>query len=163
MPVSPGNFVSLALERLRSQLAQCSTFQAEVGAASATAALDSIHYVDTTTTDPPFAVIDYGDRLSMTRHARGERNHASVEGELRLILRFAITSTDTEAEAALRFLNAAGGILAELWQLAGAGGYLDLLRVDQAGPAVRPSVKEAKSKGDFYQVEYLVEYEGAVL
>jgi len=163
MAVTPTGIASLPLKHLRDQLSESSAFQAEVGAANAAAALAFIHYVASATTAPPLAVVDFGDRLSFARQARGSRNFPLQQGEVFLTLRFAITAGDTEAEAGLRFMNVVGAIVADLWGTAGRAGFLDLDQVVQESPPSRPPVKEAKSKGDFYQVTFVLGYEGGVV
>lgn len=156
---TPSGIASLPLKYLRDTLAACATFQALTGAANAAAALAFVHYVSTTSTTYPFAVVDWGRSASWTKDSGGSRNYMDQEGELVLLLRASVSSSADadEGDEAVTFMNTVGAIVGELLVLAGQGGYLDIERVSHGMPE-RPTYDEAKSSGDFHQIVLTIGY-----
>ena len=159
---TPSGSLSLPLKYMRDTLAASATFQTLVSALNATEALDSIFYVSTTTTTPPFAVVDWsasGPIADWDQDSYGARNRFEQTGSLEVILQAAVSSsTDAqESDEAITFGNTVGAIVDELLELAGQAAYLDITRV-QAGPLMRPRQEEIASAGDFYQVVLTVEW-----
>jgi len=169
MAVAASGFVSKPLGYLRTTLAASSTFQTWTGAADATEALDYIYVVSTPTDDAddeanvpdaPFALVDWGEDFARTAEADGARNHFVLSGSLALLLRGAVDADHDDADAAMTFLNAVGGIMADLEALAGTAGYLDIREMSFIERPARPGTDEAQTHGDFYQVIIRVEFAG---
>lgn len=159
--VAPAGIFSLPLKYLRDTLAASASFQVWVGAADATEAAARVFYVSTAAMTLPLAVLDWGAG-DLEADAGGSRSWYRQEGELLLLLRGSVSSSEDadEAAEAMNFMNTIGVIVSEVLALSGQPGYLDVLRVSH-GPPVRPTHKQAKTSGDFYQVELRVRYRGS--
>ena len=168
MTVTPSGFLSLPLGYLRLSLAGTeaeTAFQAWVGAVDAEAALDLI--VVCADSDPTsglgnFAAVTWDVGLERRRESGGARSHFAGSGALRLLLHERIDPAHTEAEAAFAFLDSAGAILAQLEQLAGTAGYLDIEAVTLVSGPARPTEDQEATLagGAFYEAEWRITYRG---
>jgi len=78
------------------------------------------------------------------------------EGDLIMVYRGAVSAAHTDAEAAWTFLNKCGAIIADMEELAGTAGYLDIYEIARFRGPFRPDEKEARTSGDYYEVWYRV-------
>lgn len=160
---TPSGLASLPLKYLRDTLAACSAFQTMVGAANATEALDSIHYVAAPGgTAFPLAVVYFAGQQDGDVYAGGVRNHFEHTGELGLHLYGAVSDVSDAAigDEQLAFMNTVGAILGDLVQLAGQAGYLSVTSWSLS-PPMRPDEDEARSNRDYHLAEILVRFASA--
>lgn len=108
----------------------------------------------------PLAIVDWMPGRSKRAVATGTRTHFDGAGELLLLFRGPVDSEHDEEEAAYAFQNKIGAIIAEIEQLAGRAGYLDIRELRQISGPQRPGEDELQSDGDYYQAIYAVSWEG---
>jgi len=161
---TPSGHLSLPLKYLRDTVAASSTFQGGVGAANAEEAAEKVYYVAVSGPEADFAVVDWEANYARRAEAGGSRNWFEGEGDLVLVLRAAVSSEDDAGTAAIKFQNWVGGVLADMEELAGTAGYLDIRAFELMDQPARPETDEKQAKknaggalvGDFYQVAYRV-------
>lgn len=165
MPVTPTGPLSLPLHYLRQTLADAPAFRTWVGASGGgaqAAALARIHPVAAYAFTMPFAVVDWTPDQSFASYAGGARNHAQQRGALEIVFRDSINPAHDEADAAYTFLNSLGGVINDLWSLAGTAGYLDITEISLVHGPHRPEEDEVKAAGDFYQAVFKVSYQSVL-
>lgn len=108
----------------------------------------------------PVAIVDWMPGRSKRAVATGTRTHFDGEGELLLLFRGEVDGGHDEEQAAYVFQNKIGAILADIEQLAGRAGYLDIREIRQVSGPQRPDEDELKTAGDYYQAIYAVRWEG---
>ena len=159
MTVTPSGMLSLPLNYLKLTLAASSTFQAMVSAADAAAALAFIHPVQTDE-QPPFAVLDWDPGWRRTAIAGGSRNVFQQDGTLTLLLRAMIDGEHDEEEAAYTFINDVGDIIADMEELAGTAGFLNITTISITDGPSRPTADEVTALGyDFYEIILSIAFE----
>jgi len=168
-PGTPTGLASLPLHYLRHTVAGSASFQAGVGVGNETQALEHVYAVSAGPRDLPWALVDWGPDFAREKVAGGSRNFFDQAGVLALVFRAAVESSDTDSEAAYRFMNTVGAVVADMEQLAGLPGYLNITGIVLAGGPRRPSEDEVAGAvdddddlliGDFYEVVYGVTFEG---
>jgi len=138
---------ALVLAEMETLLANCPAFQTWVGAASAAAAAESIHWGRTVSTTRPLVVIQDEDvganRIGMSAYGHEGRLSLQFEGE--------IAEADREDAKAARygFDNALGAILANLEALAGTDAFLSMASWRFSQLPVRGS-EEEEADGNYY-------------
>jgi len=166
---TPAGMISLPLKYLRDTVAASSTFQGWVGVANAEEAAERVHYVAVEGAQMPFALVDWEANFARRAEGGGTRYWFAGEGDLVLVFRAAVSSDDDAGEAAVKFLNKCGGVIADMEAIAGTAGYLDISAIELLDPPSRPERDEKQAKtaaggdlvGDFYQVAYRVAFGSA--
>ena len=172
MVVIPTGIISLPLSFLRNNIINSDTFQTWVGVVTPPAARAHVYNVDlgTLAADPdativsamPFIIVDWADNFARVATAGGSRTQFSQEGELAMLFRAAIDPDDLDSvsDAAYAFLNPGGGIITDIESLAGVEGYLDIVSIRKEFGPHRPEEDESSSVGHYYEMSFLVEFEG---
>ena len=141
MPVAPANPISKALYYLGLTLADAAAFRTWVGAINQAEAL--AHIYEQALPDPaagaahtrselegyrPFAIIfvDAEEGFAFDRDAYGGAADFAHRGALWIMLEQTVDTQLTAAESDRDWLNALGGIINDMEELAGQAGYLDI-------------------------------------
>jgi len=155
MPVTPTGPEAAPLAGLETMISESATFQAWVGAASATLAKASIHWVeeDEGNLTRPYALIDFADSNVDTISGVGLNNTYTTGGAFFVMFEWDVTAGLDWRDAFITFLNTMGAIGNEM--------------LAQSGTADVPSIKTRsriklardKRKGvDFIQAVYQITY-----
>lgn len=168
MSVNPTGMVSLPLHYLRETIAATSAFQTWTGTANKAAALAYVPVLVDTVGDLPVCAVGWGEGLARSVVAGGTHSHFVQEGDLSMLFLGAISGDHDEADAAYTFLNSIGAILADMEELAGTAGYLDIrgFVLDLGPRRANEDEKKALRKaagglvGDYFQMGFAVEYGG---
>ena len=110
--------------------------------------------------DLPFCLVDWGPNFRRRAAAGGARTHFEQEGDLAMLFRAGIDPAHDEETAAWAFLNVIGAVIADMEELAGTAGYLDISAITRERGPYRPEEDEVKTAGDFYEAVYRVEWSG---
>jgi len=154
MPVTPTGILSEPLATLRLLVAACPAFQAWVGAASESEALDRVHLLVTPENPPhPLALIDFGD-VARERQAVTTGGKWKMRSGSDLLLWFRSEASGDEPDATFTFTNAVGAILEEMEARAGAYalGYPGITSMEMPVPPMRTKEEDRPSEGDIFEV-----------
>jgi hypothetical protein len=165
MPVTPTSSLALYLANLRTLIAASATFQAWVGADDAAAAAAHVHLIGL---PPPNGEEFTADELSALRpfvivgfHPRdGVQFSRVADQEYEESARVAFSFEDEVApenarnydDAAIDFLNQAGGTLKDMQDLAGTDGYLSVHEFRMEKAPTRADQTAAAGRGDYLVV-----------
>ncbi len=109
----------------------------------------------------PFCLIDWAANFKRSALAGGMRTFFEGEGDLVMLFRADVDSSQDEETAAWAFLNVIGAIIEDMEELAGTAGYLDIMGIERIRGPHRPEEDEVKTAGDFYEVVYGVTWSAA--
>lgn len=164
MALAPSGPLSLPLKNLQTLVSNSSTFQTWVGAADAATAAARIYLVgeDKSATTRPFAVVHHLDPAEFNREAQaGGAVQCFVEsGAVGLIFEDDVGAAYAadHADAEMEFTNIVGAVISEMEDLAGSGAYLNVTRFGVITGPARSALDEAESEGDYYGIQFRVEY-----
>jgi len=164
MAVTPTGPLSLPIYNLQTLLANCSAWQMWLGVSTVAAARARTYmaYVSASSLTRPFAVITQGDSWSYNMIAGGARNHFQEGGSLVLMFEAGVSvAYQAEAavdDAALEFLNNVGGVIDDMSELAGSGGYLSIQRIMQRDPPERNFPNRSGEGDHFHWMSFNVEW-----
>lgn len=157
MPTTPtGNF-ALTLDNLKTLVASSSTFQATVGAATATAARDHVYDLgapapaDTTAAYAAIRLVE-GWQSSMDQSGGGSSWHSMP---LRLFFQRADDDEDNATERAVKFWNWVGAVIAEMEALAKTAGYLYVTGLRLSGHKISDPAESAVYQQCTFDVQVL--------
>jgi len=171
---APAGPISLAQERLRVMLADCTTFRALVGATTQEQALSRLfhdalpppargveHTLDELRSYRPFGLVSTypQDGHTLVRDTADRNAGAEEAGRLVIEIEWDVPETiaNDPAEAGLRFNNAVGQIKQELFALAGVHPYLAISEIGQAGYFRGPE-EQQQTKGDYLVYQLFIEW-----
>jgi hypothetical protein len=161
---------TLARNNLRASLAASTTFQTWVGAASAAAALASIHL---SALPPPaagaeqYSAVEWAAYLPLAiiYPARYHSDYDSDTGYadsgvlvIHLLGEVATAKHNLPGEAGRDFDNVVGGIIADLKALANQAGYLTVKSIDIPEEAQRGALDEEGTLGDTISINLFVSW-----
>ena len=146
--IDPTGLLSLPFTNLQTLLANVGAFQEFVGAASASAALASIHLVAETPPERPFAMITYPPSAGW--EGLGWRFQNS--GRLELSFEDTVTPGLNSRDAEVTFLNDIGEIVSGMQALYDVAGFLVLSGLDIIDGPVRAGKAREAADTDYYRI-----------
>jgi len=161
LPAGGTGVFAYPLELARTTLAACASFQTWTAEASAAAARLHTHLGAVTDAEParPLVLAAMGD--AFTARAMEEPCVVpDIEGEILLIFEQAVAEGQSEKDAKIDLLNHVGAILEEAEQLAGTGGWLNIVRsAKRIGPSVYDDRDVAAGAPAIVQVQWAWEWQ----
>lgn len=151
--------------KLRTMLSESASLQAWVGAASAAAALASIHvgYLDvadlgegTLVSARPFVLIGPMG-YSLTRQAGGYQNVPAPDGSIQVLFEANAGEGDSAAEI-LGFHATCVNVMHDVWNLSGVSDHLSVVATSLLRPPMRSVPEEGDTDGDYLEAGWLVRW-----
>lgn len=170
---TPSDSISTILETLKNSLGDASTFRTWVGASGSDAQEQArkrvykqalpppesgpTHTLIELQTYRPFVIISFF-RFAREQVATSSNFEWENNGELLLHFEQDVPPeiADNHAEIGVQFMNNLGGILDDLCDLAGQGGYLAFTEIDMYEPWYRTHPDEAATEGDAVAAKVMI-------
>lgn len=160
MTVAPAGFLSAPVADLRAMVAQSQTFRAWVGAADQSSALARVHTIAAPRVeDLPMALVEIGEHIRQRTMVAGGYSFETGAGS-HLILTFRSDAEGSdEPDAGFTFLNAIGGIIADVEKLSGdqSSPHITIPAISMAAIPQRIRSPNRQSVGDFYEASFIIQ------
>ena len=145
--------LSTPLDRMRSMVAASPAYQAWIGAADATAALDRVFLLQTSRKPLlPLCLIDLGDQFERVRTRILNGRPFESAGQLIVYFRDLVPDGVDDIEAVYAFTNQVGAVWNDLEQLAGTRGMVGITGITLAVPPTRIEADRRQYTQDYFEI-----------